>query len=222
MTHRISLYTFKTDKSIRYIVDALTKMRYTENKPSGFMLLKVSTNTISAKHVTRIVSEREVLTPFGETQIEKNIDYFLNEFEIDGGILKVKNSSKNMSVFRSDLLRSMDHECSIAFPRLDLHELANQVSESDSESSITNLEISSTNLLTQATVKMSVSGNNDILSQVKLLFKGMEFNIKKLNINVKGKGDVEISHRGNIKINELDIDASLYQRIVMNHIEPNL
>lgn len=208
---RISLFEFKVDMSIREIANSLLEMRYAQNRKSGFMLGRVEHESILVKHVTEIVSERTITNPFGETEVSHVQDYLVNEIEIRKGLIKVSNPTKSLFQLKQDLSASMNYLCSISPLNIDLKKVAEDISDADYGMNVTGIEIVSRNLIPDSTVNMSVASNKCILEKIHSHFDSKSFDIKKLKVEVKGVGKVELSCKGGIKLDENDGDNKLYR-----------
>ncbi|EKO3425660.1 hypothetical protein NTK89_001650 [Vibrio fluvialis] len=210
MTKRISLYKFNSSMNVEEISDAMINMRYTENKSSGFMLVKVNNGLIVAKHVNEIIVEREVVSPFGDVEVDVVKDYLINEFEIRGNLLKVIDATKNLSSLRNDLSKALSYKCSISFPNINLNELAKVITQDNEDVSIVSIDAFSRDIIPQTTIKMSMSSNRDLLTKMKNKFGDSTFEIRRLTLNIRNKGKIEISYRGGIKVLESENELNFY------------
>lgn len=222
MANRISLYKFVSDMSIKEISNALIDMRYTENKQSGFMLVKVNSDLIAAKHVTEVLTEREVISPFGDVELDVIKEYLINEFEIHGNILKIKDATKSLSTLRNDLSKALKYRCSISFPHINLNSISENISAINSEAYVTSVEVLSRNLMQKTSVKMIISGNEDIISKMKSTFGNADFDIRRLTLTIPYEGKAEISYRGGIKVSDTSMKMEFYNKLLAKFIESDI
>ncbi|BDR21129.1 MULTISPECIES: hypothetical protein [Vibrio] len=219
---RISLFEFKVDMSIRDIANAFLDMRYAQNKKSGFMLGRVAHDHILVKHVTEVVSERTITNPFGETESTVVQEFLVNELEVREGLVKVVNPSRSLHQLKHDLSSSMNYRCSLSPLQIDLKSFAKRVPElMDGAVSVIALNVMSKDVMSESSVKMSVSSNKCVLKKTYDYFEGHSFEIKKLKIQFKGLGTVELSDRGTMKLGESTDEGQLF-KFVSEHFIANL
>lgn len=212
MGSRISLFEFQVDMSIDEIASSLINMRYALGKSSGFILKKVQGDRIFAKHVTEVMSERSITSPYGDVEVSHIKDYLVNEFELSKGMLKINDATKSLSKLRSDLSSSLQYRCSISSLNLDLKRIAEEVAMEQGTINITSVDIVTYDFLPQSTSKMSIASNRCVMQKVLTHFGDKSFEVKKLGIETDF-GKAEITQTGNIKLHETDIAAQLYDVI---------
>lgn len=219
---RISLFEFKVDMSIREIANAFLDMRYAQSKKSGFMLGRVAHDHILVKHVTEVVSERTITDPFGDTESSILHEYLVNELEIREGLVKIINPTKSLHQLKHDISSAMNYRCSLSSIHVDLKSFARKVPElMDGTVSVIALDIVSKDIISESSVKMSVSSNKCVLEKTYEYLNGHSFAIKKLKINFKGLGIIELNDRGSIKLVEGSDEGQLF-KFVSEHFITNL
>lgn len=219
MISRISLLSFKTNLSLGSITEALINMRYTQGKHSGFILLKSNSQKVIAKHVTEITYEREIKTPNGDVEIELLKDYLVNEFEIQNGLLIIRNSTKSLSKFRNDLIKALEFNCIIKSPNIDLYNIIENDPDFTKGMSITSIDVFTQSLMSNTSIKMTINGNGNLIHKMIDFFNGQPFTVKKVTLSDNSAGNIEISQKGNIKINSKNDDISFYKEFISKHIE---
>ncbi|MDW1798964.1 hypothetical protein [Vibrio sp. Vb2201] len=209
MGSRISLFEFQVDMSIEDVANSLINMRYTIGKSSGFILKKVQRDRIFAKHVTEVMSERSVTSPYGDVEVSLIKDYLVNEFELSQGMLKINDATKSLAKLRSDLSSSLQYQCSISSLNLDLKRIAEEIAMEQSTINITSVDIVTYDLLPNSTSKMSITSNQCVMEKVLKHFCDKSFEVKKLGIETD-LGKAEITQKGNVKIHETDKASKLF------------
>ncbi|WP_413112601.1 hypothetical protein [Thaumasiovibrio sp. DFM-14] len=212
MASRISLFKFQVDMSTKEIANSLIKMRYSLEKSSGFIIKKVQNDRIFAKHVTEVMTERSVTSPYGEVEVSFIKDYLVNEFELSKGVLKINDATKSLSKLRSDLSSSLQYRCSISSLNLDLKRIAEEAMNEPSTINITSVDIVTYDLLPQSTSKMSIASNQCIMQKIAEHFSEKSFEINRLCIETDF-GKAEISKKGNIKLYQTDLAPKLFDII---------
>lgn len=206
---RISLFEFKVEQSIREIANSLLKKRYAPNMKSGFMLVKADNEYIVAKHITEVISERTITSPFGDTEVSLVKDYLVNELEVRKGLIKIVNPTKSLSQFKHDLSSSMDYLCSISPLSVDLRKFVDDIHENDGIT-VTAIEVMSQDLMADTTARISLASNTCLMSRASEYFEGKSYTIKKLKVDVHGIGVAELNSKGNIKLDDKPDQKNLY------------
>ncbi|OEE30759.1 hypothetical protein A1QO_15620 [Vibrio genomosp. F10 str. ZF-129] len=206
---RISLFEFKVEQSIREIANSLLKKRYAPSMKSGFMLVKADNESIIAKHITEVISERTITSPFGDTEVSLVKDYLVNEIEVRSGLIKVIDPTKSLSQFKQDLSSALNYLCSISPLNVDLKKFVGVIHENDGIT-VTAIEIMSQELMTDTTARMSIASSNCLMSRVSEYLEGKSYTIKKLKIDIHGVGTAELNSKGNIKLDDKPDQKHLY------------
>lgn len=215
MRQRISFFELVTSIEKDRIVNSLLRMRYTGKEESGFILGRVRTNTIEAKHVYKFIRLNEHIDPFGYSVKREVEDYYVNSFEISQGVIRIKDSAKSLLHFRKDLILALSGKCVITGIRINLKEFIEVMPKLlRSYTYVSYIEVISKSVIRNSTLNLAISSNNNAMGKLNSFIEYGEGDIKKVIFNVEGVAEIEFGAKGTIKILKGDIDKDDIELII--------
>ncbi|HBB5046565.1 TPA: hypothetical protein KBP17_004552, partial [Escherichia coli] len=203
MEKRIVFYDFETPFNQEQISKRLIENQFTKDAISGFSLQKNNSTGIYFRHIKKIINIDVVLTPFGEEYENTTIAYATNEVKITDKSLRIINPSRTLAPFRTDLVNSLDFQCTISNKNIELSPLLLSLRERNVNINLTDIELTTYDLFKDSRVKMVISSNSDLIGKAESYLNNVKSNITKIGFSLLFNGDyyfVEIGCKGSLKI----------------------
>ncbi|WP_022953525.1 hypothetical protein [Leucothrix mucor] len=218
MKKRVLLFEINSDLDLRSIANSMLVNRYTQDNPAGFFLTKVDEFKIKGRHVCKIDTVEEVTSPFGDV-LQKSVEQYIeNEFVIHREFLELYEPSKTLRYFKRDLLESFSNKLKFFDFKINTFGFLNFLLDKYDGSYIKEVDLISFDIVKNASTRMNIKGDRNILNNVNDLFDRGSYTLNKFSILLGRPNShdvvVEVSGKGGFNFSSKDLDRDFIENFL--------
>lgn len=152
--------------NIEKLAQKIKDKSFSKDSSKGFVLKKATENEISGKYVEERLFTKEIINPFGISEIHKIPDFYIIEFSIvkinSNWLLEIHNTPRSIKPLTNNLSKLVGIGFYIENIDLDIYELVKKIECDIGKLKITKMELYNINIENTALAQMLVTSQKDV------------------------------------------------------------